>query len=67
MHDYTPNPRLELQPFMKQALIFEPCRDHFPKVVRVDVSDFHGTLDPYAFQNWVTPLKGLFRMFQSIF
>jgi len=63
MHDYTPNPILELQPFMERALIFEPCRDHFPKGVQVDVSDFHGTLDPYAFH----PGKGLFRMFRPIF
>jgi hypothetical protein len=63
LHDYTPNPRLELQPFMELAPIFEVRRDDFPKGVRVDVFDFHGALDPHAFQDWVTSLEDYFEWF----
>lgn len=31
--------------------------------VRVDVSDFYGKLDPYAFQDWITSLNDYFDWF----
>jgi hypothetical protein len=63
LHDYTPNPILELQPFMERAPIFEARSDDFPNGVRVDVADFHGALDPHAFQDWVTSLEDYFERF----
>jgi hypothetical protein len=37
--------------------------DNITKQVRVDVSDFHGKLDPCAFQNWLTALEDYFEWF----
>jgi len=37
--------------------------DKATKRVRVEVPDFHGKLDPYAFQDWLTSLEDYFEWF----
>jgi hypothetical protein len=37
--------------------------DEATKRVRVDIPDFHGKLDPYAFQDWLTSLEDYFEWF----
>jgi hypothetical protein len=37
--------------------------DEATRRVRVDIPDFHGELDPYAFQDWTTSLENHFDWF----
>lgn len=37
--------------------------DEATRRIRVDVPDFHGRLDPYAFQDWITSLEDYFDWF----
>jgi hypothetical protein len=37
--------------------------DKATKWVRIEVPDFHGKLDPYAFQDWLTSLEDYFEWF----
>lgn len=38
--------------------------DEATKRVRIEVPDFHGKLDPYAFQDWLTSLDDYFEWFR---
>lgn len=37
--------------------------DEATKRVRIEVPNFHGKLDPYAFQDWLTSLEDYFEWF----
>jgi hypothetical protein len=37
--------------------------DEAIKRVRIDIPHFHGKLDPYAFQDWITSLEDYFDWF----
>lgn len=43
---------------------FETNMDKGAQRVQVDVLDFHGKLDPYAFQDWITSLEDYFEWFK---
>jgi hypothetical protein len=58
--DYHPPPRVAHAPFPGHHPTHDYHSDDITKRVQVDVSDFHGKLDPYAFQDCLTALEDYF-------
>jgi hypothetical protein len=52
--------RMESPMFMDHGGHGDYRGDDATRRVRVDVPDFHGKLDPYAFQDWITSLEDYF-------
>jgi hypothetical protein len=61
--DYHPRPRQEPSPYREHLPIHGYRHDDITKRVRVDVADFHGKLDPHAFQDWLTSLEDYFNWY----
>lgn len=57
------NNRTVWTPFMDRLEGMDGRMDEATKWVRVDVSNFFGNLDPYAFQDWITALEDYFDWF----
>jgi hypothetical protein len=58
MFDYMPC--TEGPNFFGHAHNFDSRSDDITRRIRVDVPEFHGKLDPHAFQDWLTSLEDYF-------
>jgi hypothetical protein len=63
MWDYQPLPQFEHPHFTGRQAAHDYRVDDIRKRVRVIMSDFHGKLDPYTFQDWFTALEYYFDWF----
>jgi hypothetical protein len=61
--DEMPYNRMAAPPYRRRGESVDNRFDDATKRVRVDVPDFHGKLDPHAFQDWITSLEDYFDWF----
>jgi hypothetical protein len=62
-YEYTPHTQFPLHLFPERMDNSESRMDDATKRVRVEVPDFHGKMDPYAFRDWLTSLDDYFEWF----